>query len=227
MQYKGDDLDLRVPHARAPREPYANPDYDAPASNGRWPRNANYSGPADPLWVDETVLACCNYAFDIAVANGAGEVGLEHLVNALTRVEGAARILEARGVREGQLRRESGSLIASEIQAAGIADRVAPRRSGEFEDVLRRAGEQAGRRGAAATVDDVLWVLLHYGRDVATVQLLRRLTPDWQRLDWGRRDVGVPVMEPQRSLAPMAYDSAGSRFSMIEEIGRASCRERV
>ena len=63
MQYKGDDLDLRVPELRSrqPRDPYA-PDYDAtPQANGRWPRSPNYgTGPQDPLWVDETVLACCN-----------------------------------------------------------------------------------------------------------------------------------------------------------------------
>ena len=246
MQYKGDDLDLRVPELRSrqPRDPYA-PDYDAtPQANGRWPRSPNYgTGPQEPLWVDETVLACCNYAYDIAMANGAGEVGLEHLVNALTRVEQAARILEARGVREGQLRRESASLIASEIPVTAGSDRNPPRRSPDFEDVLRRAVEQAGRRGTAANVDDVLWVILHFGRDVAAVQLLRRHTPDWQRQDWQRQDgprqdwqrpdwnrrdgsASEPgriaqSMPPAHAAGYATYDVLPNRIALIEDSLRA------
>ncbi len=191
MQYKGEDMDLRVPHGRAPREIYT-PDYEPATSNGRWSRSQSFTvANGEPLWVDEVLLACCNYAFDVAQANGAAEVDLEHLVNALTRVDTAARTLESRGVREGHLRRESAALIASEIPAANAGDAVAPRRSGDLEDVLRRASEVAHRRGSPASVDDALWVLLHYNRDLPVVQLLRRLTPDWQRSDW------VRIREPQ------------------------------
>ena len=242
MQYKGDDLDLRVPDLRRqPRESYAA-DYDPSPVNGRWPRAASYGTAPDPLWVDEMVLACCNYAYDIAMANGAGEVGLEHLVNALTRVEAAARILEARGVREGQLRRESASLIASEIPIAAVSERNPPRRSSDFEDVLRRAVEQASRRGSAATVDDVLWVILHYGRDVPAVLLLRRHTPDWQRQDWQRQDPlrqdslrqdwqrpdwrRDAAAEPRNQPLPVApqpppgyaaYDAVANRIALMED----------
>ena len=227
MQYKGDDLDLRVPGSRPLREPYAG-DYDAPVTNGRWPRTSGYATSAhEPLWVDETVLACCNYAYDIAMANGAGEVGLEHLVNALTRVEAAARILEARGVREGQLRRESASLIASEIPIPGSTERNPPRRSPDFEDVLRRSVEQASRRNAAASVDDLLWVVLHYGRDSPAVQLLRRHTPDWQRPDWGRiREMAAPALEQRIAPQPLqiqpqaaygAIDALAGRMAIIED----------
>ncbi len=229
MQYKGDDLDLRVPGSRPLREPYAA-DYDSPATNGRWPRAQSYgSSLNEPLWVDETVLGCCNYAYDIAMANGAGEVGLEHLVNALTRVEAAARILEARGVREGLLRRESASLIASEMPFAAGAERNPPRRSPDFEDVLRRSVEQAGRRGVAAAVDDLLWVILHYGRDVPAVQMLRRHTPDWQRPDWGRaRDFASLAPEPRLATQPLpiqpqplpaygALDGLAGRMGVIED----------
>ena len=96
MQYKGDDMDLRVPHGRPARDPYAT-DYEPAPGNGRWQRTPAFAaGPGEPLWVDEVLLACCNYAFDVAQANGSAEVGLEHLVNALTRVDSAARVLEAR-----------------------------------------------------------------------------------------------------------------------------------
>ena len=237
MQYKGDDLDLRVPLTRQSREAYGQPDELTlgVAGNGRWSRQGYQSGGNETLWVDEILLACCNYAYDVAAANGAGEVELEHLVNALTRVDSAARILEARGVREGQLRRDSAALIASEIPIATAGERVTPRRSAVLEDVLRRAVEQAGRRGSAATVDDVLWIILHYGRDLPAVLLLRRLTPEWQRLDWSR--LAMPAREPEPAMAPApprivvpapmvhagssASDALAARMSLIEDSLRA------
>ncbi len=229
MQYKGEDLDLRVPTSR-PRETYAA-DYEA--GNGRWNRPPTYAAAnVDPLWVDEAVLACCNYAFDVAQANGAADVGLEHLLNALTRVETSARHLEQRGVREGQLRRESAALIASEIPVASGGEPTSPRRSAELEDVLRRAVEAAGRRGTSAGVDDVLWAILHYPRDLPAVALLRRLTPDWQRPDWSRVREAQPEHSPQISIpiprampahgvhAP-SYDSFALRMNALEDSIRA------
>ncbi|MGE0765500.1 MAG: Clp protease N-terminal domain-containing protein [Hyphomicrobiaceae bacterium] len=214
MQYKGDDLDLRVPHVRAQRDFYV-PDFEH-TPNGRWSRSQSFGvANNEPLWVDEPLLACCNYAFDVAQANGAAEVDLEHLVNALTRVEAAARILENRGVREGYLRRESAALIASEVPAANAGDAVSPRRSADVEDVLRHATELAHRRGSPAGVEDVLWVLLHYGRDLPVVQLLRRLTPDWQRLDWLR------IREPQLS------ETASSRPASMQLVANDSVHSRV
>jgi len=219
MQYKGDDLDLRVPQGRQPRDVPAAADVDVGAGTARWPRASAYGSAPDPVWVDEVLLACCNYAYDIATLNGAAEVGLKHLVNAMSRVEPAARILEARGVRDAQLRRESGALIASEIPMSATAERVAPRRGPDFEDVLRRAAEQAGRRGAAATVEDVLWVMLNYARDLPSVLLLRRLTPDWQRLDWPRpRESAVPAAEPRAALSASAgFDGVAGRIAQIED----------
>ena len=214
MQYKGEDLDLRVPHGRTPRETYV-PDYET--SNGRWGRGQAYPASPDPVWVDEVLLACCNYAFDVAQANGSGEVALEHLVNAMTRVDSAARQLEARGVREGQLRRESAALIASEIPAANAGDALAPRRSPELEDVLRRAADLAQRRSAPASVDDVLWVILHSSRETPVVMLLRRLTPDWQRADWGRlREPPMPEPMP-RAVQLVANDGVNARMASMED----------
>jgi tetrahydromethanopterin S-methyltransferase subunit G len=219
MQYKGEDLDLRVPHGRAPRESYAA-EFEPAGSNGRWSRNPPIMTGSEPVWVDEILLACCNYAFDIAQANGAAEVALEHLVNAMTRVEAAARQLESRGVREGQLRRESAALIASEIPAANAGEAVAPRRSAELEETLRRASDLAQRRGIAAGIDDVLWVLLHSNRDHPVMLLLRRLTPDWQRSDWGR--IREPIREPVSDSTPravqlVASDGMHGRMTSLEE----------
>ncbi len=206
MQYKGDDMDLRVPHARTPRDSYPGSDLDQPSGNGRWrAAGSGHASGSEPLWVDETVLACCNTAFDMAMAHGSAEVELEHLVHALTRVEAAARVLEARGVREGQLRRDSAALMASDVPSNLASDRMAPRRAADVEDALRRAVDVAARRGTAASIDDLLWVLLHYGRDVAAIQLLRRLTPDWQRPDWGRGfEKAAYATETPRYVAPQA-----------------------
>ncbi len=174
-------------------------------------------------------------AFDMALAHGAPEVDLDHLVHAMTRVEAASRLLEARGVREGQLRRESAALMASDARPSLASERAAPRRSVDVEDALRRAVEVAGRRGSAATIDDLLWVLLHFGREQPAILLLRRLTPDWQRLDWGRfREVipapvdapryvpvtseptrYVPVPEPIRYVA--APDGLSQRLALFED----------
>jgi predicted nucleic acid-binding Zn-ribbon protein len=223
MQYKGDDLDLRVAQGRQARESFAAPEYEPAPTGGRCPRASSYASAADPLWVDEVLLACCNYAYDIAIANGAGEVGLEHLVNALTRVEAAARILEARGVREAQLRRESATLIASEIPVSAASERVHPRRGPDFEDVLRRAAEQASRRGTGASMDDVLWVILHHNLELPAVMLLRRLTPDWQRLDWGRTREPAPAPAPHQEFVryvgptPAAMDTFSGRIAQIED----------
>lgn len=219
MQYKGEDLDLRVPHVRAPRDFYAS-DFEPTNGNGRWSRAPSFGiGNGEPLWVDEVLLACCNYAFDVAQANGAAEVGLEHLVNALTRVEAASRVLESRGVREGYLRRESAALIASEVPAANARDAISPRRSADLEDVLRHASDVAHRRGSAATVDDVLWVLLHYSRDLPVVQLLRRLTPDWQRLEWMRiREPQMPEPAPRPvAVQLVANDGVHTRVATVDD----------
>ena len=215
MQYKGEDLDLRVPHGRTPRDSYAA-ELEPAMGNGRWSRSAPIIAGHEPVWVDEILLACCNYAFDVAQANGAAEVALEHLVNAMTRVEAAARQLESRGVREGQLRRESAALIASEVPAANAGEAVAPRRSAEIEETLRRAADLASRRGSVTGIDDVLWALLHSNRDHPVVQLLRRLTPDWQRADWFRLREPMPEPAP-RTVQLIANDSLHSRIVGLED----------
>lgn len=203
MSYRGDDLDLRTPQARGGRETYVS-DNGLNGARSRTPMNA---GRADTLFVDDTVLACCNHAYDVALAHGASEVRLEHLVHALTRVEAAAEILEQRGIREAHLRRESAAVIASEIPVGLAHSHAAPRSSVEFEDVLRRASDQARSRGTAATVHDLLWVLLNYSRDFPAISLLLRHASNWQQWDWPqdmRRETvtrTVAYTEPRRTTA--------------------------
>lgn len=200
MSYRGDDLDLRTPQMRGGRETYSS----EPGLNGS--RGRSSASRADALFVDDTVLACCNHAYDVALAHGASEVRLEHLVHALTRVEAAAEILEGRGIREAHLRRESAAVIASEIPVGLAHASAAPRSSAEFEDVLRRASDQARARGTAASVHDLLWVLLNYSRDFPAISLLLRHASNWQQWDWPqdmRRDTvatrTVAYTEPRRT----------------------------
>ena len=141
MSYRGDDLDLKVLPAR-PR---------TAGTSDAAPRGASEA----TLWVDETVLACCNNAFDLALAYGAGEVRLAHLLHALTRVEAAVRLLEQRGIAAARLRHESAALIVNESPVPLTGERNPPRRSNELEDCLRRASDGARRRGASAGVEDV------------------------------------------------------------------------
>src|SRR5262245_53212993 len=103
--YRGDDLDLRTPQAtpgdfaiHEPVEPFVVASRPRPAAGAS--RSA-------PIWVDATLLDCCNHAYDVASAHRAAEVRLEHLIYALTRIDEAAHTLEVRGVRVANLRREA------------------------------------------------------------------------------------------------------------------------
>ncbi len=170
MTYRGDDLDLRTPQtwSATPSEFASATDY-APAGNG--PRGGSRTG---PILVDDTVLACSNHAFEIALAHRAGEVRIEHLLHAMTRIDAAAEALEARGVRVAALRRESATIIASEIPVGLPNGNGTPRRSEEFADVLRMASSNAARRNAPAGVEDILQVVIEQRPDLPGLNLLAR-----------------------------------------------------
>ena len=174
MAYHGDDLDLRTPQTWSipPSDLTGSPDTYANGSRSR-AGAASYNRAA-PIFVDDVVLACSNHAFDVAVAHRAGEVRLEHLLHALTRVDGASNALEARGIRVAGLRRESATIIAGEIPIGlGSGDRR-PRRSDDFEQALRTASTIASRRNAPANVDDLLDALLDMPSDIPGIALLAR-----------------------------------------------------
>ena len=154
MSYKGRDLDLRTPHAPGVSE-------DAAGQAG-W--SLPMPGRDGPIPVDQTVLACCNAAYDAALFHGARDVRVEHLLYALTRVDAARDILEQHGVRTQQLRRDAASAIVDEVPATGSKT---PRSSTEYENVLRRAAGRAGQDSVPASVHDVMRAVLSYGRFLA------------------------------------------------------------
>jgi hypothetical protein len=170
MAYRGEDLDLRTPQTwtGTPAELVTPAEMQA-AQNGK--HGVYRSG---PILVDETVLACCNLAYDVAVAHRAGEVRIEHLLNAMTRIDASIASLEARGIRVPSLRRETAAIVAGDIPPAGGNGSVSPRRSDEFADLLRLAAAAASRRNAAADVDDLLQVLLDHRADLPGSDIVLR-----------------------------------------------------
>jgi ATP-dependent Clp protease ATP-binding subunit ClpA len=116
------------------------------------PQAAHPQSRTSPIWVDETVLAAANQAFEMAQAHGSREVRLEHLLHALTRIEGGAATLELRGVRVVPLRRDSAMLIASEVPVGLPSGGGPPRRSHELEETLRLAAAHASHAGRPASV---------------------------------------------------------------------------
>ena len=90
MGYRGEDLDLRTPQSWATGTP--DPGAQAEPSPQRGRRSATLAPRNGPIWVDDTVMACCNHAYDVAVAHRSAEVRLEHLLHALTRIDAASEV---------------------------------------------------------------------------------------------------------------------------------------
>lgn len=231
MTYRGEDLDLRTPQGwgGAVREGGQLGD---PQPNW-WTRSTVFNGGrADPLWVDDLVMGCCNHAFDLAVAHRAPEVRLEHLINALTLTEGAHPALETRGLRIATLRRDSAQVIAGEIPAA-LNGRGAPRKSDDLEEVLRLAADRAYPRRTPITVDDILTVLFDSNRALPAVALLMRHVgpppprepePRWDTPAFAPRGYAGPDpryldrYEPARQLPPVAYVPQSSDPRLLDRL---------
>lgn len=167
MSYKGDDLDLRAPHERS----------SPPRGYESHERRTSSQYSREPVWVDDTLLACCNHAFDVALAHRAAEVRPEHLLHAMTRVEASSAALEARGVRVPALRRESATVIASDIPVGLSNGRSTPKTSESLDEVLRRAAAAAYTRNAPAGVNDVFDILRDADADLPGAPLLARHAP--------------------------------------------------
>lgn len=186
MGYRGDDLDLRTPQT-----------WNAGTEIGGsgQPERARRSGsPArgGPIWVEDAVLAACNHAFEIAMAHRSEEVRIEHLLNALTRIEPASEILQSRAIRVAQLRRDSATTIASEIPISTAPQGTPPRRSHDLAEVLRLAAAEAARRNAPAGVADILAVLLDGHFEGSGMALLARSS--------GARTIHEPAEPPLRTV---------------------------
>lgn len=177
MAYRGEDLDLRTPRTwSASPADLAGWSQSETGLNGPRSRGAYAAGRTGPIWVDETVLACVNHAFDVALAHRSGEVRLEHLLHALTRIDAAAEVLEARGVRVAALRRESATVIASELPVGLTNGKSTPRRSEELEHVLRASAGLGARRGVPAGIDELLHLILEVEPDLPGLVLLSRIS---------------------------------------------------
>lgn len=226
MGYRGDDLDLRTPQA-SPGD-LAIPQPGDPFVASSRPRAPAGAARSAPIWVDETLLDCCNHAYDVASAHRAAEVRLEHLIYALTRIDAAAEALEVRGVRVASLRREAATVIATEIPAVHGSARTNPRRAEAVEEVLRLAAAHAYRRQAPAGVADIAYVLLDSGLEFTT---LLRLLPAAGRPAEAALDVdpfrersrngpaGSPT--PRGLPADFAVTTQHSRIDAVEHALRA------
>ena len=194
MGYRGQDLDLRTPQTwrAAPADLVGGAKLNGPRG-----RSGYAADDEMPIWVDDTVLACSNHAFDVALAHRAGEVRVEHLIHAMTRIDDAAEALETSGVRVAALMREIATNIASEIPVGNGS--AAPRSAESFEQVLRLASAHARQNDAPASVEDILYVLLELRPQSSAAELIDR---HMVRMRERTERVGPP---PYRRPAAPAY----------------------
>ena len=143
MAYKGNDLDLRPARPSAPAREAPGAAERAAAAAGARPASA------DPIPVDDAVLACCNCAYDVARFHGSEDVRLEHLLHALTRVGAAAELLAELEIRVDTLRRETAVAIAAEMPAGLVACGEPPTRP-----------PSTVRRPACPTCSGPCWVVV-------------------------------------------------------------------
>lgn len=174
MLYKGDGLELRTPPGGGgPRGGGAG------LANGWLARALETPDDEAPVLVDDLVMRCFNQAYDLAVAHRAPEVGLEHLIHALTLDEAAAAILHEYSFHVSTLRRESASIIAGEPPVGRTAGPVSPRPSGELLEILQAAAERAYSQRAPVTTEALLDTLLDMKRELSSRNLLSRHRHDW------------------------------------------------
>jgi hypothetical protein len=146
-------------------------------------------------------MEVANHAYDLALAHRSPEVRLEHMINALTLNEQAIRILESHGIGVSSLRRESGSIIASELPTASTNGHTRPKRSEALEEALRLAADHAYPRRTPVTVDDLLFVLSDAKRELPGQQLLQRHASGWTQ-HHATEPRGELRLDPLPHLAP-------------------------
>ncbi|MBU1212470.1 MAG: hypothetical protein KJ587_14525 [Alphaproteobacteria bacterium] len=214
MSYRGGDLDLRTPQSRSAGE---RGSFEPPLNGPRDFEDGYAAEGRSAIFVDDTLLACCNHAYDVALAHRAGEVRIEHLLYALTRIDDAAEVLEKHGVRDASLRREAGAYIASEIASAPTNGQATPRRSPPLEQALRQAAKHAYSRNRPASVSDLLTVFIDVIPELPGLQLLHRNVPRLAGDKPGKlhyqpaADAYMPMAQPpidvpRRPMRPAYYD---------------------
>jgi Clp amino terminal domain, pathogenicity island component len=224
MAYKGADLDLRTPRlgtssATSSGEAGAPP-LREPAGNGGTRMAGSFGA---PIAVDETVLACCNRAYDIARFHGAADVRLEHLLHALTRVGAAQEALAELGIRVDSLRRDTAVAIAADLPTSPLEIDASPRASVAFAHVLRRGADQAGRWYAPAGVHDLVRTMLGGGPGSPAATLLMKAAADPQRLErWrdaplrGAFDAAAPEASAGAVAGPVPPELAEAFIGRLE-----------
>ncbi|MEL7050146.1 MAG: Clp protease N-terminal domain-containing protein, partial [Pseudomonadota bacterium] len=97
MDYRGGDLDLRTPGNRSGAGGEGDRLDVNFGSRDFGDISSQSSASNAPIYVDDTLMAVCNHAYDVAVAHRSADVRIEHLLYALTRIDAAAEVLEAAG----------------------------------------------------------------------------------------------------------------------------------
>ncbi len=169
MVYQADDLDLRTP-----------PGWSASGAGPQHAEQANWltrstvyhGGRRDPIWVDDTVMACTNHAYDLAMAHRAPEVRLDHVLNALTLSDAATRVLQARGINVAGLRVDTNELIASDKPNG--KGKIHPKHSQAMEEMLRLAADRAYQQRSPINVDDLLYAMFEMDPELPGLELLHR-----------------------------------------------------
>ena len=143
------------------------------------PRASNPALGARPIWVDETLMACCNAAYEEAARRGSDRVGIAHLVFAAATHPRLRETFARFGV--------SPERLAANIDGVLVRDFAAARGDAlHTSDALRSALEQAQSEAArqrreCATADDLLAALLFACSDRQITAMLSQ-----SRLDYGR-----------------------------------------
>ena len=208
MAYRGEDLDLRTPQTWSG----SGADLGGAGEMPQVPNGNRSSYRNGPILVDEQLLACCNQAYEVALANRAAEVRVEHLLHAMTRIDQAFGALEARGIRAAALRRETATVVGNDLPTVASSGMTLPRRSEELADVLRRASAQASRHNAPASVDDVIVVLLDYRGEFPSAELLSRFASRPYTL----RDAPEPLPPLTRGGFDPRYSPGYGQRQMLE-----------
>ncbi|MGI9423308.1 MAG: hypothetical protein ACR2PA_08945 [Hyphomicrobiaceae bacterium] len=214
MSYKGEGLDLVAPQGgTGGRAASARS-----GPSGAWlARALEPADGASSLWVDEPVLRCCNQAYDLAVAHRASEVGLEHLVHAMTLVVEAIEALRHYNVNVTTLRQESAAIIASDLPVSFANGQTNPSNSEEFTTVLRFAADRAYAHRSPITIEDILDTLFDMKSDLSSRNLLARHRADWRL----RTNPDMQIEDPRERNreAPTVTDSfQNTRIDALERM---------
>jgi DNA repair exonuclease SbcCD ATPase subunit len=212
MTSKTDELGARIPSGR----------YDLPAGNYEVVETDTAAGPSSrrvtaayrPAYLseDETVLACCHHAHEVAKAHGAKEVMLEHLAHALARVPEAANVLQDRGINVESLKRESAAVISSEIPVENTTIVAQLRASKDFNTVMHLAAAAASRRDERMLgVRDLLDALLRFDPKSRVARMIKRNAIDGD-LDLPRD----PVDEVRGLLERYANEARDLRLAVSD-----------